>query len=268
MFHFLGRWRAYAPTSFARQLTRSKGPNMNALMRELDEQYRALSGLTERRHYSIFYSRIDPSPIMILGINPGGDPTLPSDQYPDREFVGWHHDYVDCDYDIQRAMLPFLKHALKADDALVRRVPKTNVAFRRSTGVDALGKQQHITYDAASKEAEPVLRRIIQNVEPKVIIFEGNQAFEQFVYRYCSNARGEQLCEPVKTPNGRYDATILAACRVQPDMLSHDILAITLGHPSRFGNRREFVAMGDTVAVLLAAPAIELRSLGNPVEAR
>ena len=52
------------------------------LMKELDSEYRDRSGLTERRHYSIFYSRIPPSPLMILGINPGGNPatwTMPAD---------------------------------------------------------------------------------------------------------------------------------------------------------------------------------------------
>lgn len=44
-------------------------------MQSIDDRYRAISGLTERRFYSIFYSRIDLSKVLVLGINPGGDPT-------------------------------------------------------------------------------------------------------------------------------------------------------------------------------------------------
>ena len=234
---------------------------MTPLMKQLDAEYRASSGLSERRHYGIFYSRIEPSPIMLLGINPGGDPRLSSDEYSDQVLADWHHDYVDCDYDIQRAMLPFLKRALDIDDELVRRIPKSNVAFRRSTGVAALMKQQSISYDAAAEEAEPVLRQIVATVDPKAIIFEGNQAFTQFAHRYCNNKLGKLLCAPVHTPNGRYPATILAAYRVKPDMLNHDILAIRLGHPSRYGTRQEFASMSETVGQLLAGPAAELRGM-------
>ncbi len=237
---------------------------MDTLMQELETEYRAATGLTERRKYGIFYSSIEPSPIMVLGINPGGNPNLPNDQYPESKSERWHHDYVDCRHDIQEAMLPFLKHALKIDDELVRRIPKGNVAFRRSTGANKLWEQQHITYDAAAKEAEPVLRKIVARVDPKVIIFEGKQAFDQFVYRYCGNCSGAQLCDAVKSPNGRYESTILAACRVKPDMLDHDVLALTLGHPSRFGKRQEFAAMGETLAKLVGDAAGELRALGPP----
>jgi hypothetical protein len=65
-------------------------------MKELDGQYRERSGLTERRYYSIFYSRIPSSPLMILGINPGGNPTTWTMPMGADEFCSaWQHDYVD-----------------------------------------------------------------------------------------------------------------------------------------------------------------------------
>lgn len=72
-----------------------------ALMAELDAEYRRLSGLSDRRFYSIFYSRITPSPLMILGINPGGDPaTWTMSAGADEFCMGWQHDYVDERYAI------------------------------------------------------------------------------------------------------------------------------------------------------------------------
>lgn len=235
--------------------------HMTPLMVRLDREYRAHSGITKRQFYGIFYSRIEPSPLMILGINPGGNPNLGAEAYPEQELADWHHDYVDCDYDIQRVMLPFLKRTLGIDDGLVRRIPKTNVAFRRSSGVGSLKEQQGVSYDDAAKEAEPVLRQIVANVDPKAIIFEGNQAFDQFVYRYCDGESGEPLCAPVQTPNGRHPATIFGAYRVRPNMLDHSVLAVRLGHPSRYGNRLEFTSITDAVSALLTGTEAELRKL-------
>jgi len=69
-------------------------------------EYRQLSGLSDPLLYKIFYSRIDPAPLLVLGINPGGAPDHPeaiisaSDGY----FENREHDYVDCRYSMQRVM--------------------------------------------------------------------------------------------------------------------------------------------------------------------
>ena len=43
------------------------------LMSRLDAEFRATSGLTDRRFYKIFYSAIAPAPLLVLGFNPGGE---------------------------------------------------------------------------------------------------------------------------------------------------------------------------------------------------
>ena len=84
------------------------------VMTKLDDAYRELSKLSEYRFYRIFYSRISPSPIMILGINPGGDPAswiAPAGADP--FCAGWQHDYVDQSYELQSVMLPLLRVRLR-----------------------------------------------------------------------------------------------------------------------------------------------------------
>lgn len=49
-------------------------------MKSLDKRYREIAGLSDPRYYKIFYSRIDPADILVVGINPAGDPqTWPED---------------------------------------------------------------------------------------------------------------------------------------------------------------------------------------------
>jgi hypothetical protein len=112
-----------------------------ALMRDIDAEYRKLSGLSDPRYYKIFYSRIDPAPLLVLGINPGGAPDQAEEiiSASDGYFDNFEHDYVDCAYTIQRVMLPFLRNILGATDEKVRRIPKTNLAFPGLPGRIASG---------------------------------------------------------------------------------------------------------------------------------
>ena len=96
-------------------------------MRRLDQQYRKASGLTHRRDYSIFYSRVVPCRTLVLGFNPGGDPaTWDESALASTGFYeNWEHEYVDCHYPLACAMREFLQVALSLTDTeAVRRIPK------------------------------------------------------------------------------------------------------------------------------------------------
>ena len=43
-----------------------------AFMTDLDARFQRASGLSDRRFYSIFYSRLCRSAVMVIGIKPGG----------------------------------------------------------------------------------------------------------------------------------------------------------------------------------------------------
>lgn len=242
------------------------GQNDLEFMAELDEQYREASKLQERRFYSIFYSRIAPAPIMILGINPGGDPstwTMPAGA--DEFCTNWQHDYVDERYPIQGAMLPLLTSTLGIIPDIVRRIPKTNMVFRRSSQEGRFSEQQNgMTMDAALLETAPFLKRIIQRVSPKAIIFEGFGALSRFMSVFGAAGIGSSMVPTVTTPNGRSRARIYAVHEVQTKMLPQSVTAIVLAHPSKYAARAEFSVARDDMASRLAGIGAELLSMGPP----
>jgi len=104
-------------------------------MKEIDAQYCEKTGFSERRYYSIFYSKIVESPIMIIGYNPGGNPeNWNESQLASTSFYeNGEHEYVDCHYPLAVGTREFLKKVLKLKDfGLIRNFPKTNLYFRRS----------------------------------------------------------------------------------------------------------------------------------------
>lgn len=238
------------------------------LMKELDADYRQRSGLRERRFYSIFYSRIPPAPLMILGINPGGNPetsSLPADT--DEFCSSWRHDYVDERYSIQAVMQPLLKRVLGIDDEILRRIPKTNMVFRRSEGVSKFEAQQGgMTMWQALNESAPFLERIIRRVSPRAIIFEGHNALAMFNDAFGVRPLAPSLVEPVTTANGRFPALVYAVHEVETSLLSHSILAFSLAHPSKFGRRLEYRTAEQDMTTRLAPVAAALRRMGPPTK--
>jgi hypothetical protein len=153
-------------------------------MRALDRDYRAASKLDERRFYSIFYSKVQPSPVMVLGYNPGGDPDKWDESVlASRSFYeGNEHEYVDCNYRLAVAMRKFLSNVLRLESMeALRSIAKTNLIFRRSRGQSALMRPSE-----ALREASPFVERIIHRVQPKAIIFEGVTTLDRFEGLYCA----------------------------------------------------------------------------------
>lgn len=238
------------------------------LMKELDADYRRRSGLRDRCFYSIFYSRIPPAPLMILGINPGGDPENWSLQPGSDEFCSaWQHDYVDERYDIQDVMQPLLKRVLEIDDGILRRIPKTNMVFRRSTGVGKFKAQQGgMTMWQALDESAPTLERIIRRVSPQAIIFEGHNALAMFNHAFGVGPLGPSLVEPVTTANGRFPALVYAVHEIATSFLPQSLLGFSLAHPSKFGRRLEFRTAEQDMRTRLAPIAAALQKMGPPLE--
>jgi hypothetical protein len=236
-------------------------------MKVLDNEYRARSRLTERRFYSIFYSRITPSPLMVLGINPGGDPsTWTMKPNADQFCSAWQHDYVDERYDIQAVMQPLLKRVLGIDDAVLRRVPKTNMVFRRSQGMAKFRKQQGgMSMAKALQESIPVVAQIVGRVSPEVIIFEGHDALAMFHKTFGTAPLGPSLVAPVTTPNGRYSALVYAVKEIQCSILPRPVLACALAHPSKYARRAEFLTAEQDMKVRLSHIGARLREMGPPI---
>lgn len=222
----------------------SEPVNSIALMKDIDRRYRVTSGLTERRFYSIFYSRIDPAMALVLGINPGGNPmNWTEDKLASRSFYeNWEHEYVDCRYAIQEPMLPFLKQVFRTDNEGVRRIPKSNLAFRRSSGVDEFKAIYGKTITQGQQEAMPFVKEIMMHVSPQVILLEGMTLLDVFERRYGSLrvSPSKQVETPIYATHRGSQVQIFDAREMFVDCLGRTITVIAIGHPSSFGSKPEF----------------------------
>ena len=209
------------------------------LMNSIDQRFRLASGLTERRFYSIFYSGIFPCRLMVIGFNPGGDPgTWTESALASRSFYeNDEHEYVDCNYPIAVAMRTFLIGVLglQSHDE-IRRIPKTNLIFRRSRGQDYLGMKK----SEAIRESRPFLEEIIKAVSPENIVLEGVTTLDEFEKAYCTGVRQSVDGETIKTPNGRNSANIYRYDTARVECLGRTVKLIGLGHPSKYAGRVEW----------------------------
>src|SRR5215831_14988280 len=110
--------------------------NMTQFMRDIDDEYRAASGISEHRYYKIYYSHIHRFPLLILGYNPGGETDGTDLSASDTYYENWEHDYVcfrnDSRYTVARPMCALLRSVLQTTSVnTLRQVPATNVIFRR-----------------------------------------------------------------------------------------------------------------------------------------
>jgi hypothetical protein len=208
------------------------------LMRSIGERYRAKTGLA-LGDYSIFYSRIVASHLLILGWNPGGDPKDPT--YRSLESQSYYedlkHDYVEYEFDpsypMALAMCRFLRETLELRDSEpIRRIPKTNLIFRRSRGQADLP----IREVDALKESQKFLEEIICRVRPSVVLLEGIKTLRAFEKHYCSDI--VNLTErSIITPNGSSSARIYELHQARVHCLGREVRLLGIGHPSRYARR-------------------------------
>ncbi len=205
------------------------------VMRAIDSEYRAHTGFTDSRFYKIFYSRINPAPLLVVGVNPGGNPGHPSSLMSASSsfFENYEHDYVDCSYTIQRMMLPLLEHALKATPDQIRAIPKTNLAFRRSPGEADFKKHHGMSLTDGMKESKPWLERIIRHVKPRMILLETMKP-EAFALLYGGVAwsRAQPIADEL-CANHRGAMVRAFSAKVLPiGVLNMTIPVVAIGHPS------------------------------------
>lgn len=202
-------------------------------MRDLDRRFRERSGLADRRYYSIFYSRLQPARVMVIGINPGGR-TDGTHQLASQTFYeDWSHEYVDEHYRIATVMRGSLMQALGAETAEeLRGVPKTNSFFQRAVGTS------HLTAGEIGRHVElcaPFVREMLEYVAPDALVLEGSAARDMVVQHQCASVVEFPEDEVWGDRRGRRNrffrrerATLLATGK--------DVDLLTLGHPSHFGH--------------------------------
>ena len=225
-----------------------------AVMKDIDRRYREKSGLNDRCFYSIFYSRIDPAPLLVLGINPGGNPSKwTSDKLASQSFYeNFEHEYVDCRYAIQEPMLPFLIDVTGVDIDGVQHIPKSNLVFRRSNGMDELHKFHGMEFPDARREAHEFVQEIIQYVSPRAILLEGISNLEPFTRGFCIG-NGQPLAEEIRTDFKGSLVRCFVARAMQVKCLGRTLSVVAVGHPSAFGEKPEWpIVQSETKKVIAA----------------
>jgi len=210
---------------------------MIEVMRSIDVSYRALSGLSAKGDYKIFYSHLHPFPILVLGLNPGGASDGANLAASDGYFEQWEHDYPrfreTVGYALARPICQLLSTTLAT-------IPATNVIFRRSKRIDALPTTQM----AGAMEAKVSLERIIQVVDPRVILFISKMAYDLFTKVHCrSGTLLEDGASIIRTPNGLNPACIFLRARGLVNALARPVELLTVGHPSRYAGRVEWASV-------------------------
>ncbi len=206
-------------------------------MRDLEARYRAASGLADRSQYRIFYGPVRPAEMLVLGINPGGDPAdvMPdgvgsrSGGKPHAASAGYHEndesDVLDCDWPENRGLLKLLLPLADGDRERLRAcMVKTNVAFRRSS------KAHMIDLPSAKSEAAPFLAEIIDRVRPHLVLLAGVK-LEDFTGRFCNKV--QMIGEVMRDPGVKQ--TVFRPARVELRANGTEALAVQLAHASQFG---------------------------------
>lgn len=223
-------------------------------MRDLEGRYRAASGLADRSRYKIFYGRVRPANVLLLGINPGGDPAdvMPdgmgsrSGGRPHASSAGYYDDdesdLLDCQWKENDGLLKLLRPLFNHDDAAIRaNVVKTNVAFRRGKKVTS------IEVEAAKGEAAPFLAEIVGRVRPGLVLLTGAR-LEDFTTRFCRDVH--PIGESVRDPGVKQ--TVFRAARVELRATGATAFAVQLAHASQFNWTYERYGVVERIRALQA----------------
>ena len=226
-------------------------------MSVLDADYRKETGLSARSDYSIFYSRIRPSEVLVIGYNPGGNPeTWDESQLASRAFYeNDEHEYVDCHYPLATAMRSFLIQSFSLpNEGRIRQIPKINLIFRRSRSQDHMGSNEK----SYLSEAKPFVERILARVAPRLIIVEGTTTLSEFGRMYCSAVSSDSRQLEITTPNGRHPARLFKAAQAVLNVTKNPIQLIAIGHPSKYSRRPQWTQVIDRARALIQEMGIAI----------
>lgn len=164
------------------------------LMCDIDERYRAASGLKSRAFYSIFYGPLRPCPLLVINANPGGTPT----NFRIVDVLSGEHEYIEG-----RLSGPTTKNGAEILQTIVgssdiRSIQVLNRFFRRSPTQPMPGLQKQYAL-----EARPFLAELIEFIQPEALLFGGNAGVLKFTEAHSGQVKA---AEPIFGPNGSFDA--------------------------------------------------------------
>lgn len=206
-------------------VARAKSKRAVQFMRDLDAEYRQTTGLSHRKHYSIFYAPPARSEFLMLNANPGGSP----ENYSYVDVMSGEHEYIEGldSGRTTRNTAEILRYILATNDnEALRSIQVSNMAFRRSPS--SLTKRQ---FERDCEEAKPFVAQLVRYVRPRAMLFAGNDKFKSFA-KVHDGAVKEFPEETVIGPNGSHDAVYLARYELGLPYYGA-VAAYTIYHPSR-----------------------------------
>lgn len=222
-----------------------------AFMRDLEERFVRATGLPDRSRYKIFYGPVHEAPVLVLGINPAGDPARTS---PDGRThhdgriasasASFHengeHDVLDCDWQENRGLRALLGPLVGGDPEAIRsRVVKTNMAFHRAA------RKSQIDAVSAMDACAPFLREILDVVRPSLVVLIG-VALHDFTSRFC--LRSDVVAPPERDPGVKQ--VVFAAARADLRSCHAPALIVQVAHASRFAWTYERYGVAERIAAL------------------
>lgn len=231
-------------------------------MEDLESRYRKASGLKNRAQFKIFYSPVRAAKVLVLGINPGGDPR---DIYPDgmrlrndpagrgAASAGYYenneHDVLDCDW-TENVIRDLLTEILHDNVAAIREdVVKTNLSFRRSPNTDSFKDFNNgMTLKQAYKEAAPFIREILGVVCPRLVLLEGS-ILDDFT-RVAGASGGRLADKTIKTLHRGTETDLYRAEYLEIPNIG-EVLVVKLAHPSYHGAKYAEQGIGRKIRSLL-----------------
>ena len=205
-------------------------------MRALEDDFKAQTGLKDRSQFKIFYCPVWQAPIMLLGINPAGDPgTIAPDGVHYRDgrnskaasssgyCENGESDLVDCTWPENTGLLKLLMPILGSTDVIRRSVVKTNLAFVRLQNI-----KDRRTIDCSKDQSAPFLRRILDRVQPDIILLTGVK-LRDFGTRHCAEVL--ELSE--RQEDRSVNQTVIFPARVRL-LGGHTCIAVEVAHASQF----------------------------------
>lgn len=206
-------------------------------MRSIEAEFKKETGFENRSQYKIFYSPVWPARIMLLGINPGGDPrAIAADEVNALDggnhkassssafFENGENDIIDCSWRENTGLLELLVPLLGSRNAIRAGVVKTNLSFARSRNAN----DKRFINDTKNASA-PFLGKLLDWVNPELILLAGVKLTD-FTGRYCAEFIELAPREESRTVH----QTVIWPARVRL-LNGRSCLAVEVSHASQFG---------------------------------
>jgi len=218
-------------------------------MAEIEAQFLAEADLThdvERRFHTIFFSHIHPFPLMVLGLNPGGDPETPGkfNNASDKFFENYEHNLVkyarDPTYRLAQPLAALIGDAIGTRGAeFIRQVPFTNVVFHRSppaeSGSRSFAEIHGCTFRRAFELGQNTLQRLVRLVDPDILLVVSRDAY-RYLKLLCTDRSEDN--DTVCAPNGSHPVMLYQAASAV--LFGRRRRLLVCAHPSKFAGRSQW----------------------------